>query len=59
MSVDIGSGREATVQRSVGLTREQWEWLRRESIRDQSLSVSAVIRRLVEQARTTEEVRAA
>jgi hypothetical protein len=40
---------------SVALTREQWAWLRQESVRDQSRSVSAVLRRIVERERARAE----
>lgn len=38
-------------KRSISLTPEQWAWIERQSLIDQSRSQSAVIRRLVEAAR--------
>lgn len=41
-------------KRSVSLTSDQWIWIERQSLIDQSRSQSAVLRRLIEQERTKE-----
>lgn len=38
-------------KRSVSMTPDQWAWVERQAIADQSRSQSAVLRRLVEQER--------
>jgi len=43
-------------KRSISLTPEQWAWVERQSLIDQSRSQSAVLRRLIERERSRESV---